>query len=275
MSQARAIYAISDLHLERKPNWEAFEKLEAQPDDWLLLAGDICDSAQLFERAIETLRSRWKKLVWVPGNHELWTTSSDPSDARGEAKYRLLVDICRRAGVYTPEDDYPVWDGPGPRVRIAPLFLLYDYSFGPHGLTPDQVKAWAADHGVICTDEYLLHPDPYLSREAWCEARCRDAEWRLEAAARDGLPLILVNHFPLRADLAHVPLAPRFVAWCGTRRTENWHLRFRAEVVVTGHLHIRSTAWRDAVRFEEVSLGYPRHWNGQRGMAPYLRAIWP
>ena len=26
----------------------------------------------------------------------------------------------------------------------------------------------------------------------------------------------------------------------------------------TGHLHIPRTSWHDGVRFEEVSLGYPR-----------------
>jgi hypothetical protein len=30
--------------------------------------------------------------------------------------------------------------------------------------------------------------------------------------------------------------------------------------VVTGHLHVRRTDWIDGVRFEEVSLGYPRQW---------------
>jgi hypothetical protein len=55
---------------------------------------------------------------------------------------------------------------------------------------------------------------------------------------------------------------PRFSIWCGTRRTEDWHLRFNAAVVASGHLHIRSTSYRDGVRFEEVSLGYPRQWSG-------------
>jgi hypothetical protein len=32
-------------------------------------------------------------------------------------------------------------------------------------------------------------------------------------------------------------------------------------VVVYGHLHIRRTTQYDGVRFEEVSLGYPREWS--------------
>ncbi len=86
---------------------------------------------------------------------------------------------------------------------------------------------------------------------------------------------MLVNHFPLRRDLAVLPAIPRFTIWCGTRRTEDWHTRFPVRAVVSGHLHIRATHWRDRVRFEEVSLGYPRHWQPEQGLAPYLREILP
>ena len=120
----------------------------------------------------------------------------------------------------------------------------------------------------------LLHPDPYPTRQAWCAARYAEAEPRLAAAARQA-PVVLVNHWPLRQDLAILPRIPRFSIWCGTRRTEDWHRRFRAAAVVYGHLHIRSTHWRDGVRFEEVSLGYPQNWDERRGVAPYLREILP
>ncbi len=51
---------------------------------------------------------------------------------------------------------------------------------------------------------------------------------------------------------------PEFAQWCGTERTADWHTRFNAKAVVYGHLHIPRTTWEDGVRFEEVSLGYPR-----------------
>jgi hypothetical protein len=38
---------------------------------------------------------------------------------------------------------------------------------------------------------------------------------------------------------------------------------------VYGHLHIPRVTWHDGVRFEEVSLGYPREW-GARAAAPVL-----
>jgi hypothetical protein len=99
-----------------------------------------------------------------------------------------------------------------------------------------------------------------------------EAEARLEALPAD-VPLILVNHFPLRRELAVLPRIPRFAVWCGTRLTEQWHRRFNVEAVIYGHLHLRSSRTIDGVRFEEVSLGYPRQWDPSRGVEHYLRRI--
>jgi hypothetical protein len=220
--------------------------------------------------AFETLRPRFARLLWVPGNHELWTVPREP--LRGEAKYRAMVGLCREHGVLTPEDPWPAWTGEGGPCTIALLFLLYDYSFAPDGMDPRAAVAWAAEEGLRCTDEDVLHPDPFPSREAWCAARCAEAEARL-AGVRGRL--VIVNHYPLRRELARLPRIPRFAVWCGTRRTEDWPWRFGADVVVAGHLHLRTTDWIDGVRFEEVSLGYPRQWAAGRGAGAYLREILP
>ena len=70
-----------------------------------------------------------------------------------------------------------------------------------------------------------------------------------------------------------LPRIPRFSIWCGTRATEEWHRRYPIDTVVYGHLHMRETHTLDGVRFEEVSLGYPKQWNAARGVGHYLRKI--
>src|SRR5260370_15852800 len=103
-------------------------------------------------------------------------------------------------GVVTPEDPYPVWHGPGGPVTIAPLFLLYDYTFRPDGAaTKEAALAPAYAAGVVCTDEVLLHPDPHPSREAWCAATLAITQRRL-AHRHPSPPTLPVNHLPpLRA----------------------------------------------------------------------------
>ncbi|MCB0190009.1 MAG: hypothetical protein KDE31_37315, partial [Caldilineaceae bacterium] len=199
---------------------------------------------------------------------------NEPNPLRGEAKYRRLVEICRDFGVLTPEDPYVLWPGSTTPYLLAPLFLLYDYSFRPEHIAAEDALAWAAEHDTVCADEVVLHPDPYPTRMAWCAARCRYTEQRLAAVAGQG-ELVLINHFPLRYDLAVLPRIPRFTLWCGTTRTETWHTRFPVAALIYGHLHIRNRQLRDGVRCEEVSLGYPQQWDVTRGVAAYLRQILP
>ena len=120
----------------------------------------------------------------------------------------------------------------------------------------------------------MLDPEPYESCADWCQTRCDWTEARLSALPED-THTVLVSHWPLRYDLARPPRIPRFSIWCGTTRTEDWARRFRARVVVSGHLHLRTTLVRHGVRYEEVSLGYPRDWQADRGIDWYLRDVLP
>ena len=84
-----------------------------------------------------------------------------------------------------------------------------------------------------------------------------------------------MNLYHTRKRCGYYISVPRFIPWCGTEKTENWHNRFNADIVVSGHLHVRRTDWRDKTRFEEVSLGYPAQWDQKKGVSPYLRQILP
>ena len=268
------LWAISDLHVGHAANRQALLALEPRPGDWLAVVGDVGETAAHVEWALDALGRKFARVLWTPGNHELW--SSRDEGAGGEAKYRRLVDLCRARGVATPEDPYPLWpeSPPGAPIVIAPLFVLYDYTFAPDDVDPAGAVAWAAASGVVCADEAYLDPAPYPSRSAWCRARCAITEERL-GALPSGTRTVLLNHFPLRREHAVLPRIPRFQVWCGTRRTADWHTRFHAVAVVSGHLHIRSTRHLDGVRFEEVSLGYPSQWDAARGVGTYLRQILP
>jgi predicted phosphodiesterase len=270
------LLAIGDLHVEHPENRETVDLIEPESDaDWLIVCGDVADKPEDVEWALRLFRERFATVIWVPGNHELLAQRSDPPELRGERRYRHLVELCRRLGVITPEDPYPIWDGVGGPVRVAPLFLLYDYSFGSNvGATREEALRRAHEAGVVCVDEFLLDPAPFPSRQAWCEARVRETEGRL-ADLDPVLPAVLVNHFPLLAGPTRVLRHPEFAQWCGTTLTANWHRRFRAAAVVYGHLHIPRTTWHDGVRFEEVSLGYPRERKSRGGWPRGPRRILP
>lgn len=270
MSASRMrLRAISDLHVGYARNRLAIAEIEAAPGDSLILGGDITESAEQLGEVLDELGPRFDKLFWVPGNHELWTF---PGEGRGVEKYERMVEVCQSRGVHTPEDAFVPWPAASSDLFVAPLMLLYDYSFRPDHVARGDALAWAAETGLVCADETRIEPRPYRSIDEWCADRCASTLTKLERLPT-GADTVLINHFPLRYDLAFLPRIPRFSIWCGTRVSEDWHRRFRAKAVVSGHLHIRSRATIDRTTFHEVSLGYPKQWDEARGIGAYVRTI--
>jgi predicted phosphodiesterase len=281
---AGRLLAVSDLHTGYPENRAYADSLApADPADWLIVAGDVGEVFADIGFVLASLANRFARVIWTPGNHELWTLPSDPVPLRGVARYQALVAVCRRFGVLTPEDEFPVWDGPGGPVTVAPLFAGYDYSFTANGAGPGKragngesagngegtdaraaAVAGARAAGIRPADEGRLRTDPYPSVAAWCRDRVAESERRL--AAVDG-PVVLASHWPLLPDpvgaLRHQAYAP----WCGTTLTAGWHTGHQVAAAVYGHLHIPHSTRYDGVRFEEVSVGYPREWQ-RRGSAP-------
>ena len=270
------LLAISDLHIGYPENRAYAESLApADPGDWLIVAGDVGEMFADVGFVLATLAGRFATVIWTPGNHELWTMPSDQVQVRGVARYEALVKVCRRFGVLTPEDEYPVWDGPDGPVTIAPVFTLYDYSFAPGGTAagPDRRQAALAAArraGVVPLDEGRLHADPHPSVARWCVERVGATAPRL-AAVRG--PLVLVSHWPLLREPASALRRQEFAPWCGTTLTADWHTRHDVAAAVYGHLHLPRTGNYDGVRFEEVSVGYPREWRRRGGAPPPPRVI--
>ena len=204
----------------------------------------------------------------------MWTISKSERNLRGVARYEALIRLCREHGVISPEDPFPELTLGETDYVIAPCFLLYDYSFGPEGYSRQQVLDWASEHEIRCTDEYLLHTTPYESVVTWCAHRLTLTQERL-GKIPSAKKIILVNHYPLIRELVHLPSIERFIVWCGTDATKNWHKQYNIEVAVYGHLHTPYTAWVDGVRFEEVSLGYHNQWSIRGDLNDHLRRIWP
>ena len=241
------LWAISDLHLGNEINRTALLSMERRSQDWLILAGDVGNSEADLAYAFQFLRRRFARLIWAPGNHELWAPnggSASSQAARGEARYLALVALARSFGVLTPEDPYPIWPGSEPPIVIAPLFILYDYSFRPDAIAIDDVVDWAAEDGIMSADELLLDPAPYPDRIAWCASRvaktaartrgapgslCLDLGQPLSVGAGARPPAAHTAIHALVRDPAHVKLASAISRHgCGIRPPpHSAHLRTR------------------------------------------------
>ena len=139
---APTLWAISDLHIGHTGNKPVTESLHpSTPDDWLIVAGDVAERTDDIRWSLDLLRKRFAKVIWVPGNHELWTTDKDPMQIFGRARYDYLVNMCDEMGIVTPEHPFPVWTEAGGPATIVPMFLLYDYTFLPRARRPRR-RAW-------------------------------------------------------------------------------------------------------------------------------------
>ncbi|AKK06174.1 putative phosphohydrolase [Corynebacterium mustelae] len=257
----QTLWAVADLHAAVKQNRAAIDRIVSRdPGDWLIVAGDVAERTELVIEILHKLRKRFAKVIWVPGNHELFSRSTDRF--QGRAKYDELCDACRKIDVLTPEDPYPVFHG----VTIVPLFTLYDYSFRQPGLTVEQAVTAARERGIMLTDEFAIAP--FVDIRAWCWDRLA---YSIKRLSRITGPTILINHWPLVVEPVNKLKYTEIGLWCGTRHTRTWAQRYNAQAVVFGHLHTPGETMVDGVRHIEVSLGYPREWQtpGHLGPWPY------
>ena len=63
------LYAISDLHVDIKENREFVESWSDvnYQEDGLIVAGDVTDFMSLLKSTLETLKSKFKEVYFVPG----------------------------------------------------------------------------------------------------------------------------------------------------------------------------------------------------------------
>lgn len=266
------LLALSDLHTHYEENRQIAGALRPQhPDDWLLVPGDCGEFIDDVLETLAGLAARFSRVIWVPGNHELWNHPRDPKQLRGTDRYDALVEACREIGVLTPEDPFPIWLEAGQATYVAPTFVLYDYSFHSPEISSKTAHEQAVAAHHVLVDDYLLDPHPYPTREQWCRERVAYTEGRMSALVPDR-PITVVNHYPLHRLPTRRMYSPHLPLWCGTSLTEDWHRRFAIDTVVYGHLHMPFSEVIDGVRYEEVSLGYPREW-GERPGVPAMRRV--
>ena len=270
------LWAVSDLHTGHMGNKPVTESLyPSTPDDWLIVCGDVAERTDEIRWALDLLRRRFAKVIWVPGNHELWTTNKDPMQVFGRDRYDYLVNMCDELGVVEPRASVPGLDrarrSGDHRAAVPALRLLVPAERArrrrPRGW-PSRGNATSCAPTSSCSRR-----SPYPTREAWCHERVAATRKRLDDL--DWMnPTVLVNHFPMVRQPCDALFLPEFSLWCGTTETADWHTRYNAVCSVYGHLHIPRTTWYDDIRFEEVSVGYPREWRRRKPYS-WLRQILP
>ena len=235
------LFALSDLHVDYDANsrWVEALSLVDYSDDILVLAGDISASIERFERCIAQLVRRFKKLMFVPGNHDMWITRTDQS-TDSLAKFRKVCRIAEGNGALLN----PYHLG---QLSIVPLLSWYDFSFGAPDA--DLKSSWMDFHVCRWPDRWDM--DDVTSHFLGMNNYRR----------RDGDEIIIsFSHFLPRIDVIsnlvrgrHRSLFPVL----GTTRLERQIRELRSAVHIYGHSHINRNVPLDGTVYINNAFGYP------------------
>jgi predicted phosphodiesterase len=118
------IFALSDIHVDYDANarWIANMSKSDFRESVLILAGDITDNLQLLDWCLTTLAICFKKVLFVPGNHDLWVVR-DTREKNSLQKFKEVMSVVESSGA-----SMKTFRDHG--LLIVPLLGWYDYSFG-------------------------------------------------------------------------------------------------------------------------------------------------
>lgn len=236
------VFALSDLHVDYPTNAEWVGRLSVTEyrDDILILAGDVSDSQDRLQRCLEELCARFRAVLFVPGNHELWV-ARDRGTLSSWDKFHAVCELANRCGAHTRP-----YRREG--ISIVPLFSWYDYSFGLPG---DRLtEAWMDFYACRWPGDWTMADVAsrfYELNEPWI------------AASEDFV--ISFSHFLPRIDIMprHIPESQRYLyPVLGSHLIERQVRRLGARLHVYGHSHVNLQTVRDGTRYINNAFGNPR-----------------
>ncbi len=280
------VYCISDIHIDFEENarWIAEISDSDFLGDALILAGDVAHEELLLQQSLRSLKTKFRRLFFVPGNHDLWVHNSDWTDSI--EKFHSLLDWCRAEGI----DVAPRLLDSGGRapVWVVPLFSWYSASiedshslYWPKPGEDKENRSWADNH-------YIRWPG---TQENFDAASFFAAFNTLGLQQTERFPVISFSHFLPRQEMMFgdrfkpdpekirkFDRNPKFnfSRVAGSTLIEQQIRQLGSQIHVYGHQHINRDRVLEGVRYIAHCLSYPAE--RKRGMAKGieggLKKIW-
>lgn len=235
------VFALSDIHVDYENNAKWVENLSTADyqDDLLILAGDVSDRLLTLSWCLRTFTHRFKTVLFVPGNHELWVVRDGPHKNSFE-KFDEVCTVVEDAGASMRA----FRDG---ALYIMPLLGWYDFTFGAPGET---LKTVWMDF-VACR-----WPEGFGPREVSRHFSAMNA-----TSVPDGVEhVITFSHFMPRIDLmpASIPNEQRMLyPVLGSTRIDAELRQLKSRMHVYGHSHVNRRKTIDHVTYVNNAFGYP------------------
>lgn len=234
------VFAVSDVHVDYQvnENWLLGLSSTDYQDDVLILAGDLTDDATLLERCLIRLTRKFRKVMFIPGNHELWVIRDKETSSLD--KLKKVLRISADCGVSTNIQRFG-------ELTIVPLFSWYDFSFGEPGSKLNET--WSDFRACSWPPEYdeASVTKLFLNMNAG----------RLETSNR---VLISFSHFLPRIDLMpfYIPASFRYLyPVLGSTRLGDQVDALQPDIHVYGHSHVNRQVRIGRTKYINNAFGYP------------------
>jgi len=234
------VFALSDVHVDYDTNakWIANLSAAEYQDDVLILAGDVTHTRSLLAWCLSALAKRFKRVLFVPGNHELWAVRED----RHKNSLEKFDDVCDSVASSGASME-PFHDR---GLSIIPLLGWYDYSFGAPS---EELRSIWMDYRCCRWPSGFTEDDIVAFFAAFNEKQANIDDH-----------VITYSHFLPRIDLmpGFVPGDRKFLyPVLGSVQLENQLRRLHSNIHVYGHSHINRHVKIDGVTYINNAFGYP------------------
>lgn len=273
------IASLSDIHTDYPENREAVVRLAAEIHarraDVVIVAGDISHKDDRISRALLALREVAPRVVYLPGNHDLWfdvPLASEREDLDTWHRYRVdLEALARAAGAHYLPSGPLVVEG----VAIAGSCGWYDYSLAPEWLrttVPEGTLEKKQLDGLMWSDaRFIAFRDPARRLMSDAEvARIMEAELagqlaELEARGDVEHVVVATHHQPFyevvsRTGKLHWEFFNAFMGSVGLGEVIRRSSKVKAAIY--GHTHVIGSHAVGSLRVFGTPLGYPRERKG-------------
>jgi predicted phosphodiesterase len=234
------VFAVSDIHIDyqENKNWLLDLSTTDYREDILILAGDVSDKLELLEQCFRSLTIKFLKVLFVPGNHELWVSRDGISSSIKKYQHiRELADAC-------DVSMQPLHYG---TLSIVPLLSWYDFSFGAPGAK--LLDTWIDFRACIWPDQ--LQPQDVT--KYFLEKNERHL-------AVTNNTVISFSHFLPRIDLmpSYIPQAYHYLyPVLGSELLENQIRALKPDIHIYGHSHVNRYLTMDGIQYINNAFGYP------------------
>lgn len=235
------IFALSDIHIDYDVNakWIAKLSVVEYQEDVLILAGDVTDVLRLLGWCLSTLAKRFKNVLFVPGNHDLWVIR-DPSEKDSLQKFHEVCAVVESSGA-----SMRVFRRQG--VSIIPLLAWYDYSFGQPS---EELRSIWMDYRAC------RWPSGFTEKDV----AAHFAAFNTKEITLLGDKVITFSHFVPRIDLmpGFIPSAKKVLyPVLGSVELERQLRRLNPNIHVYGHSHVNRHVEIDGVSYINNAFGSP------------------